>query len=329
MAENVRQLPVADGWTPDRIDLIKRTVCPKGITDDELRLFIEQCKRSGLDPRRQNIGTFDSPNWIEKREFQPAEAGMLARAEQFPDYKGCTASAVREKDVCEIDAGAGTVKHTYSPGKDRGDVLGAWARVVRDGKEPVVVWLEMDGYQQTNRKGERLAMWARIPDTMIEKCARVAALRKAYPEAFGGLYIAEEMAGPLSEQAAPVQPTKTEAVKGKLTAKLQAENQAARISRLTIQDESKTPDRVPANSNPPPSQTVVDAPKVAAPPPRAPHEEMAELAKQHGFDSGQALLGRVGLQLKRAEVTAEHVAKVRGFLQLTRELNGEPPGEWD
>ena len=28
---------------------------------------------------------------------------------------------------------------------------------------------------------------------MIEKCARVAVLRKAYPEAFGGLYIREEM----------------------------------------------------------------------------------------------------------------------------------------
>ena len=28
---------------------------------------------------------------------------------------------------------------------------------------------------------------------MIEKCARVAALRKAYPEAFGGLYVREEM----------------------------------------------------------------------------------------------------------------------------------------
>ena len=49
----------------ERVDLVKRTICPKGISDDEFALFIEQCKRSGLDPllkeafcvaRRANVG---------------------------------------------------------------------------------------------------------------------------------------------------------------------------------------------------------------------------------------------------------------------------------
>jgi len=307
MAENVRQLPVADGtWSKERIELIKRTVCPKGITDDELALFIEQCKRSGLDPllkqafcvpRRQNIGTRDNPNWIEKREFQPAEAGMLARAEQFPDYRGCTASAVRAKDECSIDAGSGSVRHVYSPGSARGAVLGAWARVVREGKEPVVVWLEMEGYQQSS------PMWSRIPSTMIEKCARVAALRKAYPKAFGGLYIAEELEGGAPpEQAIAPATSKVEAIKGKLTAKL-GEPLAAKTSRMVIQDESTGPDR-PAL--PPPSLQTIDAPKAR------PYDQLTELAAAQAT-TARELINRFGLpeRTKRSDVTAADVALIK------------------
>ncbi|MBN1206587.1 MAG: recombinase RecT, partial [Myxococcaceae bacterium] len=84
-------------WSRERVELIKRTICPKGIGDDEFALFIEQCKRSGLDPllkeafcvgRRQNAGSRERPHWVTRYEFQPSEAGMLARAERFPDFKG-------------------------------------------------------------------------------------------------------------------------------------------------------------------------------------------------------------------------------------------------
>lgn len=182
-------------WTRERVDLIKRTVCPKGITDDEFALFVEQCRRSGLDPllkqafcvpRRQNVGTRDAPRWIEKHEFQPSEAGMLARAEDFPDLRGISAAAVYEKDEILIDAGAGTVSHKFKPGPDRGKLLGAWALLARADRLPLVVWLDLPGYQQST------PLWGRMPATMIEKCARVAVLRKAYPGPFGGLYTEDE-----------------------------------------------------------------------------------------------------------------------------------------
>lgn len=186
----------AGGWTRERIDLIKRTVCPQGISDDEFALFIEQCRRSGLDPllkqafcvkRRQNLGTKDNPRWVEKFEFQPAESGMLARAEDFPDYRGVTAAAVHEKDSPrKVNAAKGEVEHSFEPGSERGKLLGAWARLEREGRTPLVVWLDIAAYQQQTQT------WYRMPDTMIEKCARVAALRKAYPGPFGGLYTADE-----------------------------------------------------------------------------------------------------------------------------------------
>lgn len=183
-------------WPRERIDLIKRTVCPKGISDDEFAIFIEQCRRSGFDPllkqafcvkRRKNIGTKEEPNWVAFHEFQPAETGFLARAEEFADLEEVNAQAVYEKDEIQIDGAAAEVAHMYRPGPSRGKLLGAWGRVIRTGKKPVLVWLDLAGYQQNT------TTWRGIPATMIEKCARVAALRKAYPSTFGGLYIAEEM----------------------------------------------------------------------------------------------------------------------------------------
>ncbi|MCP3138451.1 phage recombination protein Bet [Pyxidicoccus xibeiensis] len=183
-------------WSRERSELVRRTICPKGISEDEFALFIEQCKRSGLDPllkeafcvaRRQNTGNRERPNWVTKYEFQPSEAGMLARAERFPDFRGIQASAVFAEDEIVVDQGKGEVVHRFNPAKRKGALVGAWARVVRDGKLPVVVWLDFSGYVQ------QTPLWAKIPTTMIEKCARVAALRKAYPEAFGGLYVREEM----------------------------------------------------------------------------------------------------------------------------------------
>lgn len=193
----------ADVWTQERKDLVRRSVCPPGVTDDEFELFVEQCKRSGLDPllrecfcvpRRANAGTRERPNWITRHEFQPSESGMLARAERFPDFRGISASAVFAEDEILIDAGSQSVVHRFNPTRRKGPIVGAWARVVRDGMTPIVVWLDFDGYAQTT------PLWAKIPTTMIEKCARVGALRKAYPEAFGGLYIREEM--PPDEQPA-------------------------------------------------------------------------------------------------------------------------------
>jgi hypothetical protein len=57
---------------------------------------------------------------------------------------------------------------------------------------------------------QKTPLWSTIPAVMIRKCARVAALRTAYPEAFGGLYIhgertedTEDVEGVLERPGAP------------------------------------------------------------------------------------------------------------------------------
>ncbi|ATB31867.1 phage recombination protein Bet [Melittangium boletus] len=228
-------------WSPERVELIRRTICPRGIGEDEFALFIEQCKRSGLDPllkeafcvaRRQNAGSREKPNWVSRHEFQPSEAGMLARAERFPDCKGIQASAVYAEDEIIVDQGKGEVVHRFNPAKRKGSLVGAWARVVREGKLPVVVWLDFAGYVQ------QTPLWAKIPTTMIEKCARVAALRKAYPEAFGGLYVREEM--PAEEFDSPSEPISTQGL-GSVKASFPTSPREVREAR----EEAKAPEHAP------------------------------------------------------------------------------------
>jgi phage recombination protein Bet len=188
-------MDTTNDWNDERRALVRRTICPKGISEDEFLLFMEQCQRSGLDPllkeafcvpRRMNIGSREKPNWVTKHEFQPSEAGMLTRAERMPDFKGVQASAVYAGDHILIRQGKGEVEHEFNPAKREGALVGAWARVVRDGKVPTVIWLDFAAYAQAT------PLWGKMPATMIEKCARAGGLRKAYPSQFGGLYVAGE-----------------------------------------------------------------------------------------------------------------------------------------
>lgn len=260
------------GWNQERINLLKNTVCPKGISNDEFALFLEQCKRSGLDPllkeafcvaRRQNIGDRDRPNWVTKHEFQPSEAGMLARAERFPDYEGIQAAEVYGKDPISIDYGSGLVEHKVNPAQRSGGLVGAWARVQRRGKLAVVVWVDLGAVEQ------KTPLWTKMPATMVRKCARVAALRTAYPEAFGGLYVREEM--PAEEfddapvSAAPVGQTRPVLERTALPAK-SASTEASEVMAGMLK--RAEPEAVPVTAPREVAQTqAATAPAASATPP--------------------------------------------------------------
>ncbi len=196
-------------WTASDLDLIAKTVCPTGIPSGEFKLFIARCQASGMNPllneafcvpRNVNIGTKHAPQWIKQYVFQASEAGMEARADDFPEFRGLRASAVYQKDKIVIDSSTGEVSHQFSPTEDRGRLIGAYAVAYREGRKTPVEYVRLEEYVDATNP-----QWAMRPATMIVKVARAAALRRAFPNHFGGVYEPAEFAEGADREPTPAQ----------------------------------------------------------------------------------------------------------------------------
>lgn len=181
-------------WPRSALEILKRQVCPRGIPDDDFYVFVKKCQATGLNPLvgeayciPRNTKGPDGKH-ITIHSFTPSVEGMRARAGRFPDFVKVDGAAVHELDpVAEIDEGTGEIKHKINAAKPRGRLMGAWGRVVKKGDTAVVVWLPA-GSRSGNSQ-----FWSADPGSMMSKCAEMAALRKAYPVAFAGVYAREEM----------------------------------------------------------------------------------------------------------------------------------------
>lgn len=186
----ILDLLVTTEWPRTLIEVVKRQSCPKDIPNDEFYVFVKKCQQTGLNPL---IGEALCVPRNDKHKgkvytFQPTAEGMQARAARFPDFRKVDSGYVCEKDTEDyINQGTGEIRHSFSASKPRGMLKGAWGRVVKKDGTAVVAWLPVG-----SRSGDS-QFWTSDPGNQLAKCARVAALRLAYPVAFEGVYIAEEM----------------------------------------------------------------------------------------------------------------------------------------
>ncbi len=206
LAKSSRLFP---GWTPEEVDLARRTVAPDA-TEHELALFLRLCKTYGLDPfrkelvlekrrrRRADGGGYDAvPVFITTRD------GYLKVGQRDPHYGGLQSGVVREGDDFEFDVEACRIKHRF--GAQRGKIIGAWAVAKHAQRPPFMAYVEFSEYYNPESD-----TWKKHPAAMIQKVAEVFVLRRQF--GITGIVTREEMSRELASDAVtmPAQPAHAE-----------------------------------------------------------------------------------------------------------------------
>jgi phage recombination protein Bet len=173
----------------EKIQLIRRTIA-RGATMDELALFIEQCRRTGLDPFARQIYSVRRKQWNSlSRAYEEAQViqvsidGFRLIADRTHKYAGQVGPW-----WCGTDGEWKEVWLSSEPPS------AAKVGVLRhDFHQPLFATALYKSYVQTNSQGDPVSRWKTDPAGMLAKCAEALALRRAFPHEMSGLYTTEEM----------------------------------------------------------------------------------------------------------------------------------------
>lgn len=159
---------------------IRERLCPNA-TESELALCVELCNRQHLNPFTQDV-------YLVKYGNAPASIitnyqVFNRRANKQPNYGGIDSGVVVLRDGEVVKKKGSAVYKIIGE-----QLIGGWAEVkFTDGKIPAYAELALTDYS-TGKSN-----WAKMPGVMIDKCAKAAAWRLAYPGEFRGMYVSEEM----------------------------------------------------------------------------------------------------------------------------------------
>lgn len=170
-------------FSPEQVELIKRTVC-KGATDDELAMFLHIAQKSGLDPFAKQIYA------IKRKDFKSG-GDVLTVQTSIDGYR-----LIAERTGKYAPGRA--PEYAYKPDGALKSSTVTINKRVGDQWFEVQATAFYDEYVQ--RYGDKIAnMWAKMPHVMLAKCAESLALRRAFPNETLGILTGEEMAQSVNE----------------------------------------------------------------------------------------------------------------------------------
>lgn len=181
------------GLSREQVDLLKRTIA-KGSTDDELRLFVNVCNKTGLDPFARQIYAVKRWDGRERREVMSIQVsidGFRLIADRSCAVRGMLRGEEPTQWADENGVWHDEWLKSTPPAGARYTVVithpsGAQAKFTAVARYAA--------YAQKNKEGKPSGLWGNMGDVMIAKCAEALALRKAFPAELAGLYTTDEMA---------------------------------------------------------------------------------------------------------------------------------------
>ena len=157
------------------------------ITMPEFKLFTELCKVRKLNPFLREAYLIKYSN-SQPASIVVGKDAILKRAVLNQKYNGMKSGIIVVNDKGEVTERKGTFK------LDDEKLVGGWAEVFRkDWENSIYCSVSLSEAIQKKGNGEPNSNWSKQPATMIEKVAKVRALREAFVEDLGGMYEAEEM----------------------------------------------------------------------------------------------------------------------------------------
>lgn len=177
-------------------DDVRNLIC-QNADQKEVSLFLQLCKSQRLNP-------FVKDAYLVKYGSNTAQ--------MITNYQVFNRRACRNDNYAGIENGVVVLRNGEIVHKDGSAVykaagetlLGGWAKVYfKDNRKPAYAEVALDDYS-TGKSN-----WQKMPGVMIEKCAKAAAWRLAFPDDFQGMYVSEEMQQaqpqPVESYAEPVQ----------------------------------------------------------------------------------------------------------------------------
>ena len=177
-------IPAVEGWTQQQVEAIKKTVALSA-NNEELVMFLSLSRKTGLDPFANEIWFVQMDG---KNKIMTSRDGYLKIANNHPCFQGMKSDAIYSNDTFKrvSEEGRDDIFHSYDNLKDRGQLLGAYAKVYRsDRLVPSFFLAPMSNYD----KGK--GSWLKYPHAMIIKVAESMALKRAF--AINGLTTQEEL----------------------------------------------------------------------------------------------------------------------------------------
>lgn len=208
------------------LELIRDTYC-KGATPDEFSLFVQTANRLGLSPVGRQV--FAIKRWdsnLRREVMQPMVSidGLRLVAERSGKYAGQTQPMWCGEDGVWKDV---WVKST-PPSAAKVGVLR------HDFKDPLYAIAVYSSYCQRNKEGNPMALWGKMPELMLSKCAEALALRKAFPQELSGVYSPDEMG--VEEEQQPEKPRQVAHQDAKLELETQAKEMAKEVELCDTQE---------------------------------------------------------------------------------------------